>query len=127
MDSKQFNIKSRYNYVPKFDEVNTLPSKTMPDQSTDLRILVQRQRNGQEVRQYQPQFDGITDLETEYPNWETMDKIEREIVLNQVRNNINNIRNKLTKTAKDKIYEDLKKDAERELANATKDDKKVEV
>jgi len=125
MDSKT-KFKQKYSYTPVFEEINEGISETIPGQNTDLRQLIQRQRNGQEVRQFQPQFDGATSLEDWQPNWETMDKIERELALQQVRQNINNIRNKLTETAKQKLYDDISKDAKAEQSEAKADIPKVE-
>lgn len=113
MDSKT-KLKSKYSYIPVFEEANNGVSETIPGQNTDLRQLIQRQRNGQEVRQFQPQFDGQTELDEFQPQWNTLDKIERQVILNQVRQNIDNIRNKLSKQAKDKIYADIQADAKTE-------------
>lgn len=121
-----FKLKNKYQYSHKLEEINTLPSETIPGQNTDLRQLIQRQRNGQEVRQFQPQYDGQTDLEEFQPQWEKLDQIERQVVLQNVRNNIDNIRNKLTQTAKQKIYDDIGKDYKAKQSEAKKDEPKTE-
>lgn len=114
-------FKTKYSYIPVLEEKNTGVSETIPGQNTDLRQLIQRQRNGQEVRQFQPQFDGATSLEDWQPDWTSMDRIERELALQQIRLNINNIRNKLTQSAKQKIYDDIAKDYEAQQSEAQKD------
>lgn len=121
-----FKLKNKYSYTHVLEEKSTGVSETIPGQNVDLRQLIQRQRNGQEVRQFQPQFDGQTELNEFQPQWERLDKIEREVVLQQIRENINNIRNKLSQQAKQKIYDDITKDEKAKQSEAQKDEQTSE-
>jgi len=98
-------LKSRYDFDKSLEENYSIQngiSETVPDQSTKLTELVARQKRGQEVRQFKPEWQGATSFEEAFPEWEKMDKIERHIALEEVKNNIKLIQWKLSEEAKEK-------------------------
>jgi len=102
-------LKSRYDFDKSLEENYSIQngiSETVPDQSTKLTELVARQKRGQEVRQFKPEWTGATSFEEWQPEWEKLDKIERQIALEQVRDNINQIRRKLSEEAKQKASQE---------------------
>jgi len=102
-------LKSRYDFDKSLEENYSIQngiSETVPDQSTKLTELVARQKRGQEVRQFKPEWTGATSFEEWQPEWEKLDKIERQIALEQVRDNINQIRQKLSEEAKQKASQE---------------------
>lgn len=102
-------LKSRYDFDKSLEENYSIQdgiSETVPDQSTKLSELVARQKRGQEVRQFKPEWTGATSFEEWKPEWEKLDKIERQIALEQVRDNINQIRQKLSEEAKQKASQE---------------------
>jgi len=94
-------------------------SQAIPDQSVSLKILVQRQKQGQEVRQFKPEWVGETSFEEAFPEWEKLDKIERLIELDKVKNNTDQLQRKLDEAAKARVAEERQKLIDDEVTRRT--------
>lgn len=73
-EKKWYNAMNVHTRPELLEEVNTLPSMTIPDQSMSVMELMTRHANGQPLTQHQPSpFDGDLD----FPDFSRMDLSEK--------------------------------------------------
>lgn len=81
------NVKTFLNYdqFDRDDEVNNLPSLTIPDQAMSVRTILDRYSRGLPVTGFNPVYEG----EDEYfPDLKTLDLSERQDLLDRTRSRI---------------------------------------
>lgn len=92
----------------------TQPSMTVPDQALPLATLLQRFVRGQDVVTMRPEYSNVEKLDDVFPDFEKMNFFEKRDLQNMVRQNINNLRDRLDQESKDRINAELAKAAEQQ-------------
>jgi hypothetical protein len=94
---KKFN--TILNYKEYKGQVNKQKSLTVPDQAMTVKQIMQRYARGLPVEQFQPIYDENIDEDSEYlPDPRTMDLAERQELAEQIRYDLENLRNQQTAT-----------------------------
>ncbi|AXH76588.1 MAG: hypothetical protein [Microviridae sp.] len=86
-----------FDYVPTEGEVNTMPSKTVPDQTMSIKEIMQRYGSGQALSQKVPVYDGDEDY---FPDLRTMDLAEIEQMKLKLADDIDHLKNRLERNEK---------------------------
>ena len=101
-----------YDYTLEQDEVNTLPSMTIPDQTMSIRTIVERYTRGLPVTGFTPVYDG-----EEYfmPDPKTLDLVERQEMAEQIKQEVESLKSRQWKKPQDveNTVENLKTDVEK--------------
>lgn len=118
MLTKKFN-KATYDHERMPGLTNNEPSMTIPGQSTELAILIQRQANNQQVRQFKPEWEGATTFDQAFPDFSRMDRADRAAALLDVQKNVDQIRWKLDAEAKERVIQERIKLSEEQASEAT--------
>ena len=85
------NVRS-YDYSKDSDRESPVgSSKTIPDETLSLQELLEKHTRGQYVAQLTPEFFG----EEEWPDFEKMDKVDRQEYARQLRISVNDLRLRL--------------------------------
>ena len=101
-----------YDYTLEQDEVNTLPSMTIPDQTMSIRTIVDRYTRGLPVTGFTPIYDG-----EEYfmPDPKTLDLVDRQEMAEQIKQEVESLKSRQWKKPQDveNTVENLKTDVEK--------------
>ncbi|UDN67600.1 hypothetical protein [robinz microvirus RP_65] len=104
-------IRTPYNAhtLPRYREVNKLPSNTIPDQSRSITEIIDRYNRGMEIPG-QPQNAHYTDEENpEIPDFRTLDLVEQQQLLEQARQDVKDAETKLRDQVKQRKEADIKR------------------
>lgn len=88
-------------------EIINQVSRTVPDQALPLATLLKRYVRGQDVAILQPEFQNQESLDEVFPEFDKMDKMQKLEYAEMVRKNVNNIRDRLSASAKSKIFDEI--------------------
>ena len=106
------NVKTMLNYTTfdRDDEVNTLPSLTIPEQNMSIRQIIDRYTRGLPISGFTPIYDEENDL----PDIRTLDLVERQELAEKYKEEVASIRSREWKKPQDveNTVENLKNDVE---------------
>lgn len=83
----------------------TMPSETIPDQTMSIREIMERHARGLELPTNIPVFESEPDIEDIMPDPRTMDISERMQYVNEAKQELEQIKEKLNKKAKKPVTE----------------------
>jgi len=101
-----------YDYKQELEEVNYLPSMTVPDQTMSIRNIVDRYTRGLPVTGFTPVYDG----EDYYmPDPRTLDLVERQELAEKIKQEVEGLKSRQWKKPQDveNTVENLKTDVEK--------------
>ncbi len=94
---KKFN--TILNYKEYKGQINKQKSLTIPDQSMSIKQIMERFARGLPVEQFKPIYDENIDEESEFlPDPRTMDLADRQEFAEQIRQDLENLRNQQAAT-----------------------------
>jgi len=107
-------VKNSLNYkeFERNDEVNTLPSLTIPDQNMSIRQIIDNYTRGLPVNAFTPIYDGE---DYDLPDPRTLDLVERQEMAERIKEEVASIKSREWKKTQDvdNTVENLKTDVEK--------------
>jgi len=107
-------VKNSLNYkeFQRDDEVNTLPSLTIPDQNMSIRQIIDNYTRGLPVTSFNPIYDGE---DYDLPDPRTLDLVERHEMAERIKQEVASIKSREWKKTQDveNTVENLKTDVEK--------------